>query len=52
MSTDKVIEEIKLQIEACNAKLEKEKSVSNYVKILSEKRHLEQLLSQEQNKHG
>lgn len=52
MNKDKIIEELMLQIEQCNTKLEKEKSVSNYVKILSEKRQLEQLLSQEQNKHG
>lgn len=50
MSQDAIILEIKNQISQCDIRLKKEHFVSDYVKILSEKRQLEELLKQEQNK--
>lgn len=50
MSQDAIILEIKNQISQCDIKLKKEHFVSDYVKILSEKRQLEELLKQELSK--
>jgi hypothetical protein len=50
MSQDAIILEIKNQISQCDIRLKKEHFVSDYVKILSEKRQLEELLKQEQTK--
>lgn len=50
MSQDAIILEIKNQISQCDIRLKKEQFVSEVVKILSEKRQLEELLKQEQTK--
>ena len=50
MSQDAIILEIKNQISQCDIKLKKTHFVSDYVKILSEKRQLEELLKDEQIK--
>ena len=50
MSQDAIILEIENQISQCDIKLKKALFVSDYVKILSEKRQLEELLKDEQIK--
>jgi hypothetical protein len=50
MSQDAMILEITNQISQCDIRLAKEVFVSEYVKILNEKRQLEELLKQEQSK--
>lgn len=50
MSQEAIILEIKNQIAQCDIRLKKEGFVSDYVKILSEKRQLQELLKQEQSK--
>jgi hypothetical protein len=50
MIRDAILLEIQNQIAQCDIKLKKEIFVSEYVKILNEKRQLEELFKQEQLK--